>query len=350
VPHPDFVIAGAGIIGLSLALELHERGASVTVLDAGLAMQQTSAAAAGMLAVDDPANPAALGPLASLSASLYPGFLDRIAALSGHVIPFQTETTVEARTRTPDDDATLTSDSLEILVPGHALNALHTTLLQERSVDPRQLGSALVAAVRNTSITLREHTSLTRLAMTADSVNIQAAGETISTARFIDCMGTWSPTPVAPRKGQMLAVKLPPACLLATVIRTPKVYIVPRTAGPNAGIAIIGATMEDTGFDLTVHPLDILKLNAHACALLPQLAHATFVESWSGLRPMSADGLPILGSLSSQPRYIAATGHFRNGILLAPATGHVIAQLLFAETPAVDLAPFHPTRFTPRTQ
>ena len=93
---PDFVIAGAGIIGLSLALELDRRGASVVVLDAANAMQQTSSAAAGMLAVGDPQNPEALRPLSQLSAALYPRFLDRIAALSGIFIPFQTTAVLEA--------------------------------------------------------------------------------------------------------------------------------------------------------------------------------------------------------------------------------------------------------------
>jgi glycine oxidase len=158
-------------------------------------------------------------------------------------------------------------------------------------------------------------------------------------------MGSWSPAPVRPRKGQMLAVRMPASLDLATVIRTPEVYIVPRTDGPNAGLAIIGATIEDAGFDLTVHAFDILTLNARATKLLPVLAEAEFVESWSGLRPATLDELPILGSAPRQPRYLLATGHYRNGILLAPATAHVMAQLLTGETPSVDLSPFSATRF-----
>ena len=129
------------------------------------------------------------------------------------------------------------------------------------------------------------------------------------------------------------------------MIRTEKFYIVPRTEGPNAGRVIIGATVEDVGFDLEVHPFDILTLNAHATRLLPSLAEAVFLESWAGLRPASKDGLPILGATPSQPRYILANGHFRNGILLAPATAHVIAQLLTAEPTSIDLKPFSPSRF-----
>ena len=217
--------------------------------------------------------------------------------------------------------------------------------MDERSVDPRQLATALLAAIRATSIELREQTSLQRIRSTPDEVHIHTSGQPIVSPYLIDCMGTWSPAPVSPRKGQMLAVQLPFELeALTTTIRTPDVYIVPRTEGPNAGRAIIGATIEDAGFNLTVHPSDILKLNAKAVALLPALASAPFLESWSGLRPSTADGLPYLGATQRQPRYILATGHFRNGILLAPATAHLIAQLLFEEPTTIDLSPYGPAR------
>ena len=334
---PDFVIAGAGIIGLSLALELHHRGASVVVLEAGVALQQTSTAAAGMLAVHDPANPPALFPLAQLSARLYPAFLDRLADLSNTRVPFQTTTTLET-------SPTNIIPNPQDLVPQLAPDAPAFRLLEERSVDPRQLAPALLAAVLNTGIEIREHTALTRVQMTPTAVHIGTSAHPLSASKLIDCMGAWSPAPVVPRKGQMLAVRMPPSLDLSTVIRTPDVYIVPRTDGPNTGRAIIGATIEDAGFDLTVKPADILALNQRAVALIPALAQADFLESWSGLRPATADGLPILGATPTQPRYVLANGHFRNGILLAPATAQVIAQLLFNEPPIIDLTPFTPTR------
>ena len=335
----DFVIAGAGIIGLSLALELDRRGASVTVLDAGNALQQTSFAAAGMLAADDPKNPPALLPLSRLSASLYPEFLDRIAALSDSLVPFQTNVTLEALEA---EGALL--DPTEIvagLVPGPH----HFHLLDERSVDPRQLAQALREAVRHTSIVLREQTSLERIAAGPTSVSLQTSGQPLEAGYVVDCMGAWSPAPVSPRKGQMFALRMPESLNLACVVRTRDVYIVPRTDGPNAGRAIIGATLEDVGFDLSVHPVDILTLNTLAIRLLPALAEAQFLESWSGLRPATADRLPILGAAPGQPRCMLANGHFRNGILLAPGTAQVMAQLLCGETPAVDLTPFAPARF-----
>jgi glycine oxidase len=280
-----------------------------------------------------------LKPLAALSAGLYPAFLDRIATLSGMRVPFQTFTTLEAGSRA---DPLLRIDEL---VPRLDAGNYTFHLLQEHSVDPRQLAPALLAAVRNTRITLLERTALQRIAATPASVRIETNNESLEASYLVDCMGSWSPAPVRPRKGQMLAVRLPASLDLATVIRTPEVYIVPRTDGPNAGLAIIGATIEDAGFDLTVHALDILTLNAHATKLLPVLAEAEFVESWSGLRPATIDELPILGPAPRQPRYLLATGHYRNGILLAPGTARVTAQLLTGEAPSVDLSPFGAARF-----
>lgn len=337
----DFLIAGAGVIGLSLALELDRRGAAVTVLESGAAMRQTSAAAAGMLAVNDPANPPALYPLAQHSAALYPQFLARLAELSGIAVPFQTSVTLESCAKN-----SALEDPRQIMEALTA-NPPPLRLLEEHSVDPRQLGEALRAAVANTRVHLCENAPLERLAVHTDSVSVASGSANFRAATFIDCMGTWSPAPVVPRKGQMLAVLAPEDCHLTCVLRTDDVYIVPRTSGPDRGRLIIGATIEDAGFDLSVRPKDILALNQHAVALLPALAHAAFLESWSGLRPATSDGLPILGATPSRPRYVVATGHFRNGILLAPATAHVIADLLLGVVPALDLTPFSPGRFAP---
>jgi glycine oxidase len=144
----------------------------------------------------------------------------------------------------------------------------------------------------------------------------------------------------------MLAVALPPTLPLDIVVRTPDIYIVPRTQGPNAGRAIIGATVEDRGFDKTVHSAAIARLHAQASLLLPALAAAPVLESWAGLRPATPDGLPLLGSVAGNPRHLLATGHYRNGILLVPATAHLIAQLLFNQHSPINLSPFSPTRNT----
>jgi glycine oxidase len=360
--HPDICIAGAGIIGLTLALELDRRGYRVTVFDQGPALAEASTAAAGMLAAGDPENPPLLRALADLSLSLYPGFLEYVQDLSNLRVPFQTHTTLQSLPAHLAATASeLTAADLAHLLP--ALNpARHRfTLLSEHSIDPRQLATALLAAVHKsretseTSIDLRLNHRVLSTQAVGDHIDIHTALGSLSAPKFIDCTGAWATStshftglPVSPKKGQMLAVALPSSFPLQVVVRTHDVYIVPRITGPNAGRAIIGATVEDAGFDKTLHSPDIASLRSLATALLPPLADAPQPEAWAGLRPATSDGLPLLGSLSDRPNHLLATGHYRNGILLAPATALVLAQLIAGETPSIDLAPFSPNRIPPK--
>jgi len=323
LPSPDILIAGAGIIGLSLALELHFRGAQVTVLERSTALQHASTAAAGMLAVDDPHNPPALLPLSQLSRSLYPAFLQRVESLSGLAVPFQTDTTIQYM---PDG-------SVQRLV--------------EHSLDPRQLAPALLAAVRVTSIDLREHTELLSISETnQNALRIESSNGELSPAKLIRTQGAWARLQVRPVKGQMLRVQLPATLPLREVHRTEHIYIVPRTQGPQAGTALIGATVENAGFDTVLHPESLGHLRSLAAELLPSLANeaaAPQVEAWAGLRPATTDSLPILDAHT--PSQFLAIGHFRNGILLAPATAAVMADLIEGKSPATNLAPFAASRF-----
>jgi glycine oxidase len=334
----DVVVIGAGIIGLSLALELQSRGLQVALLERDLAFRQASAAAAGMLAVVDVHNPPPLHPLSRYSQSLYPAFLERISTLSGQEVPFQTETTVHY----PDEGGVET--------------------LREWSVDPRQLGAALLAAVRSSNITLREHTELLDLSPGAHGAEaLLRSGERIAANAFVFATGAWSvPEPlrsrehlipgdaVKPLKGQMLRVALPPALTgLTEVHRRGACYAVPRTHGPYAGTAVLGTTVEDTGFDTSVHPDDLATVRANAATLVPAFAYeqaAPALESWAGLRPMTPDGLPILAA-SSLPAVFFALGHGRNGIQLAPATAMILADLVQHKQPAIDISAFSPARF-----
>lgn len=309
----DVVIAGAGIIGLSLALELNRRGARVTVLEKGTAMSHASTAAAGMLAAEDPHNPAALLAFSRYSEGLYDACLEEVERLSAMQVPYQTEVTWQYE-----------ADGSR-------------RRLEERSVDPRQLAVALLAAVRTTRIMLREGCTGTEPAQVIAS---GAWSGTWSGARSLQGM----PLAVTPRKGQMLRVKIPRGVALCEVHRSERVYVVPRTKGAQAGTALIGATVEDAGFDVSTNAEDLERLRAWGAELVPELGSpqdAPMVEAWAGLRPATPDELPILGWLEGT---MIATGHFRNGILLAPATAVAIADLLEGKTPAVDLTAFAPQR------
>ena len=267
-------------------------------------------------------------------------------------MPFHTNTTLQSL---PSEIATppniLTPEELSHLLPELTPGDRRFILLEEHSLDPRELAQALLAAVRATTIDLRPSTPIHIVPSTTGTIEIQTPTGTLHPNIFVDCTGAWATTSqlsphlqVSPRKGQMLAVSLPPSLPLHFVLRTPDVYIVPRAAGLLPTRAIIGATVEDVGFDKTVHPADIAHLRNLAAALLPSLACAPELETWAGLRPATPDGLPLLGPLPGQPNRFLATGHYRNGILLAPATAHVMAQLLSNEPTSIDLSPYSPGR------
>jgi glycine oxidase len=365
--HTDICIAGAGIIGLSIALELQARKLNVIVVEAGLPLSEASTAAAGMLAAEDPHNPAELLALSQHSISIYSEFLDRVERLGGVHVPYQTQRTLQ---QLPDEATDHRDAEANRHAPldsflfktwddsGRALSS-GFQLLDEKSIDPRQLAASLLAAVEATSIRLLTGSPVLSTSAAGDRVAVTTPHHSIDAAQFIDCTGAWAAQPsgtlsddpayeVIPIKGQMLAVALPPNLPMDCTLRTEKIYIVPRTVGANAGRAIIGATVEDVGFDKTVHTPQISDLQDQAARLLPQLRDAEVLESWAGLRPATPDRLPLLGAHPTRPRHLIATGHYRNGILLAPATAHVIAQLVFGETPSVSLAAFDPNRASVR--
>jgi glycine oxidase len=138
----------------------------------------------------------------------------------------------------------------------------------------------------------------------------------------------------------MLAVVGAARDLVRHVIRAPEIYLVPRSDGR----ILVGATVEDAGYDKRVDPDTVQRLHHAAIELVPGLGHARIHEAWAGLRPGSPDGLPILGATRT-PGYFVATGHFRDGILLAPVTAHAMAQLISCADLEYDLTPFSPERF-----
>jgi glycine oxidase len=163
---------------------------------------------------------------------------------------------------------------------------------------------------------------------------------------IVNCAGAWAAQivplgfPTRPVKGQMLCVAMPEKEFVRHVVRTPEVYLIPRSDGR----MLIGATQEEAGFDKRTVPETIQKLRQAAVDLVPRLAEARFLEAWAGLRPGTPDALPILGATST-PRYFVATGHFRDGILLAPVTARVMGETICGEKPTLDLQDFSSLRF-----
>ncbi len=360
---PDVCIAGGGIIGLSLALELKSRGARVFVLEARSAMAEASTAAAGMLAADDPENPLPMRSFAALSLSLYPEYLKRIQRMSDLPIQFQTRHTLQAfaenrpsngqqkntkQMDVPADEFSPSAPSASALVKAIIEDnpSLNFSLIDEHSIDPRELAQALKAAVQAAAIPVIDNAAVLNTTCTSGSISITTPGTEYHAAQFVDCTGAWSDAvshAIRPVKGQMLVIETPVG--LDVTVRAPNIYLVPRLHGQNAGRTLIGATIEEAGFDKTVDPGSIEKLLQQACKLLLSLAGPAVLTSWAGLRPATLDGLPLIGTHLEKPHHFMATGHYRNGILLAPATAIVLADLIEHRTSKVDLSPFAPDRF-----
>jgi glycine oxidase len=164
----------------------------------------------------------------------------------------------------------------------------------------------------------------------------------------VNCAGAWSGQispnafPTRPVKGQILCLVMPPRALLKHVIRSPQVYLIPRSDGR----LLVGATVEEAGFEKRTDASTIQRLYQAAIALVPKLLDAKILEAWAGLRPGTPDALPILGATDT-PGYYVATGHFRDGILLAPVTAQIMAEVITGAKCNYDLTPFSPRRFSP---
>ncbi len=366
----EVVIAGAGIIGLSLALDLATHGLSVTVLERGRAMAESSWAAAGMLAGDDPELHPQLQPLAQYSLSVYPEFLARVENLSARQIPLRTSYVLQAldphsdKARSATAQRSLSAAELRTLAPGLSAGDYHWIRRDGHSLDPRDLCAALPIAARAAGVDLREESAVTALESKAGRFLIHTPSSAIAATHFVNATGAWSgSTPFAPptatdrsdatnprifpSKGQILAVREPGPNRLPCVLRTPKIYLVPR----GDGRIVIGATMEDAGFDKSVEPRAIAALIQAAAELYPPIANSEVTETWAGLRPGSSDELPFIGAVdtppqSTSPRHFLATGHFRNGILLAPGTARTLSRLIRGLDAEIDLASFDPNRKT----
>jgi len=342
----DVVIAGAGIIGLSLAVELRRIGASVAVLERGEPGREASSAAAGMLVTGDPDTNSCLRPLIEASARMYPAFVDDLELRSGMTVNFDNRGALYVAS---DHESVpfpaLTSAEVRELEPALA-DFPRVHLLEESSVDPRLLVQAALVAAKNMGVVVHHEAAVQQIRIGKQrDLEIESAAGPYQTATFVNCTGAWareiagSSAPSRPIKGQMLAV-IPHGCELRHVVRSRDVYLVPRRDGR----VLIGATVEEAGFDKRVNPDVIQRLHQAAANLVPRIGEARILEAWAGLRPGSPDGLPILGPGRLPGSYVA-TGHFRNGILLAPITATVMAELIQGRKPQVDLGPFAPSRF-----
>jgi glycine oxidase len=352
----DVIILGAGIIGLSLARELRRHALEVLLLERGEPGREASYAAGGMLAPSGDDIPSSLMPLALASAQMYPEFVNEVEDESGMKVDLRRQGSItfpsprEIQRHLPADAASISPAELKKLEPQVA-ERTGAYFFPEQSVDPRALTSALQRAVLHRGVEIVSGSPVTKIEAEVrgnDSVRVHSSRAQYAASMVVNCCGAWSSEvfpfgfPVRPVKGQMLCVATPQHNFLRHVVRAPGVYLIPRSDGR----ILIGATVEEAGFDKRVDPAVIQKLRQAAVELAPGLAEARMLEAWAGLRPGTPDGLPIMGVTTAAKVFVSA-GHYRNGILLAPASARVMGQVVRGGKPDCDLSAFSPARFSP---
>ena len=338
----DVIITGAGIIGVSLALALRQGGANVLLLERGEPGSESSSAAAGMLAPADPDTSAALRSIASASAQIFPAYVDKLESLSGMRVDLRRQGTIaflESADGPPEYEP-ISSAQLNRREPALNSEGHPAFFVQEDSVDPRLLMRAALIAAHKSGVKIHGSSEVREICALGTNVEVRTDQEMFLAYAVVNCQGAWSGAPVRPRKGQMLYVQPQRASLLQHVVRAPDVYIMPRSSGK----ILIGATVEDVGYDKAVDDSVIHGMLAAGARYLPELASGTIVESWAGLRPGTPDALPVIG-MTEKRNVFVASGHFRNGILLAPITAKIVADLVTGKTPDMDIAAFSPGRF-----
>jgi glycine oxidase len=342
----DVIIVGGGIIGLSLSIELKKCGAQVLVVERAEPGREASYAAAGMLADCGAETPALLQPLATASARMYPEFVHELQDESGLRVDLRDEGTLMLLSAGEAHRCAQTLPApLAELEPSLADSHCPAIYLKERSVDPRALIAAALKAAKHRGVDISSGSPVTNVLIADGRVAGVVTDKTSYPApAVVNCAGAWAGHlpplhfPTRPVKGQMLAVAAPR--LLRHVIRAPEVYLVPR----NDGRVLIGSTLEDAGYDKRTDSGTIQRMHKAAIRLVPALERARVLEDWAGLRPGTPDGLPILGA-TSVTGYFVAAGHFRDGILLAPITAHLLAQLITGGNPDYPTSAFSPARF-----
>lgn len=362
---------GAGAIGTSIAYQLAKAGARVMIFDRGLVGRESTAASAGMIMARHGGHSAE--PLVSLSlesARLFPALatelLDRTGMDIGYrrggslLVAFDEVDERELRAErgrevdqganVPWLDAQAALD-LEPAVNPAILGAIYHA--DDHNVLPLTLAQALARAAADLGAVVREGAAIDQLVIERDRVvGVALGGEVIRAEEIVIANGAWAGAwshvlgvaiPVRPIRGQMVALHTS-GTALRHMINNADSYALTRADG----ITIMGTTVEDVGFDPRPTAAAVARLLEQAARLSPRLADATVLSAWAGLRPGTSDAMPMIGRLGDWRGLSIATGHFRNGILLAPITGELMADLLLRRSLRLPLDAFDPTRFRVR--
>ena len=368
----DVAVIGGGVIGLAVAWRAQQRGLNTVVLERGTLASGATHVAAGMLAPISEARSGerALLELNRTSAARYPAFVEELAAASGRDPGYRAcGTLLVARDR--DEAEALEREQAEreaLGLPVERLRAsearrrepalaptlrLALAIPDDHAIDPRALADALAHAVERAGGTLREHAEVARVATDGERVEgVELSdGERIDAAQVVVAAGAWAGAleglperarvPLRPVKGQILRLRDPAGPgLLSHVLRMQPGYLVPR----GDGRYVLGATMEELGFDTRPTAGGIFELLRDAIELVPGVSELAIEEVAAGLRPGTPDNAPVLGAGALAGLHWAA-GHFRHGILLAPITADLLAASLGGEPPPALASAFASDRF-----
>ncbi|MFQ6015702.1 MAG: glycine oxidase ThiO [Anaerolineae bacterium] len=370
MPLPDVVVVGGGAIGCSIAYHLSKAGAQVLIIEKEEIGSQASRAAAGMLVpLAEATGPSPFLDLGLASLRRFPSIAQELKEESGIDIEFVPSGVLVLALSDEDEKELkssfewqknaglavewLSADDVRQLEPALSPQiggGVHSR--QEGHVSGLRLTQAFAQAAVNRGATLSLGTKATGLITRGARVSgVRLLDEEISAGHVVLATGAWTgmwrewlgpDLPIFPVRGQILAVHQLPVPLRRCIYGGHQGYLVPKADGT----VIVGATQEQVGFDSRVTTEGIGYLLNMAPQLVPALADATFCRAWACLRPGSGDDLPLLGSLPDWHGLTLAAGHFRNGILLSPITGQLIAELLIEERTSMPLTPFDPGRFT----
>jgi glycine oxidase len=367
----DVAIIGGGVIGASIAFQLAGEKLRVAIFDRQEPGREASWAAAGMLspAPDSPRD-WPLVPLGAESLRLYPEFIASVEAESGKSAAYAGEGTLEVFSGADGEadrdcrvhrcrQLALSAEPLDLTTARNWEPALGDPvravawLPDESVVEPRALTTAVINAAQHRGVEIRANRAMTELICEGSRcTGFVAGGERISAGHVVVAAGCFSGqlqgtsgllarvAPTRPVRGQMLALR-PRGATLRRVLRSARVYLLPRRDGR----IVAGSTSEEAGFEKRVTPEGVRKIFDAALELFPGLAGAELVETWSGLRPGTPDDLPILGPTGVDGLLIA-TGHYRNGILLAPVTSKLMRDWILDGKTRLDATAFSPLRFS----
>lgn len=369
--HRDVVVIGGGLIGCSIAMRLAQAGLRVSVVERGMPGAEASSAAAGMLSPQSEAlEPGPFFDLCMASRRMYPRFAREVEALSGFRVDYRRDGTLLVATCEPErcelQGIYRAQKSMGLPISKFAGKTLHSRVAGlssrinhglfipgDHSVDNEKLSAAAALACSRLGVEMRAGTTATEIILKKNRVTglrlTDGGGRSgaISGGHFVLAAGCWSAAlvkplgirlPMRPCHGQMMEFKAPRA--LPLVVRAGHAYLVPRSDRR----IVVGTTSEYVGFEKGVTSRGLRSLLEGALKIFPQFGQYKFLRAWSGLRPDTADHLPILGR-GEISDLIFATGHFRNGILLAPITARLISELILDGVPSRPLEAFRPGRF-----